>query len=111
MAKSWRSPSPPVRPPLRKTRHNIRNVLMSLQSYLEEQRQRVEARLNELVPPETEPPDSIHRAMRYSLFAGGKRIRPIFCLESARVVFENNSVQANPNGEQADLEAISCSLE
>src|SRR5262249_58437542 len=28
---------------------------------------------------------SIHRAMRYSVFAGGKRVRPILCLESARI--------------------------
>src|ERR1700694_2449081 len=37
-----------------------------------------------LVPPETAAPETIHRAMRYSLFAGGKRIRPILCLEAAR---------------------------
>ena len=34
--------------------------------------------------PETTPPETIHRAMRYSLFAGGKRIRPILCMEAAR---------------------------
>jgi geranylgeranyl diphosphate synthase type II len=84
---------------------------MSLQAYLEQQRQKVEARLNELVPPETEHPDSIHRAMRYSLFAGGKRIRPIFCLEAARVVSENPSGDRSVNGNQRDLEAIGCSLE
>ena len=32
----------------------------------------------------TTPPETIHRAMRYSLFAGGKRIRPILCIEAAR---------------------------
>ena len=37
-------------------------------------------------PPETTPPETIHRAMRYSLFAGGKRIRPILCIEAARAV-------------------------
>ena len=36
--------------------------------------------------PKTPPPETIHRAMRYSLFAGGKRIRPILCLEAARAV-------------------------
>ena len=84
---------------------------ISLQTYLEQQRQKVEARLNELVPPETTPPDSIHRAMRYSLFAGGKRIRPIFCLESAQVISANASASRSANGNRADLEAISCSLE
>src|SRR5512135_3192562 len=84
---------------------------MSLQSYLEQQRQKVESRLHELVPRETEPPDSIHRAMRYSLFAGGKRIRPIFCLEAARVVSETGAGERNAHADPSDLEAISCSLE
>jgi len=38
-----------------------------------------------LMPAETVPPASIHAAMRYSVFAGGKRIRPILCLEAARI--------------------------
>ena len=46
----------------------------------------VDAELDRLVPPETAPPETIHRAMRYSLFAGGKRIRPILCIEAARAV-------------------------
>jgi geranylgeranyl diphosphate synthase type II len=46
----------------------------------------VDAELDRLVPPETAAPETIHRAMRYSLFAGGKRIRPILCLEAARAV-------------------------
>jgi geranylgeranyl diphosphate synthase, type II len=46
----------------------------------------VDSELDRLVPPETAPPETIHRAMRYSLFAGGKRIRPILCLEAARAV-------------------------
>jgi geranylgeranyl diphosphate synthase, type II len=40
------------------------------------------------LPSEHTPPASIHRAMRYSVFAGGKRIRPILCLESARMFTE-----------------------
>ena len=38
------------------------------------------------LPPEDTPPATIHRAMRYSLFVGGKRVRPILCLEAARAV-------------------------
>ena len=53
---------------------------------LREYQQQVDADLDRLVPPETAPPETIHRAMRYSLFAGGKRIRPILCLEAARTV-------------------------
>jgi len=44
----------------------------------------IEAALERRLPPESAPPQTIHRAMRYSVFAGGKRIRPILCLESAR---------------------------
>jgi geranylgeranyl diphosphate synthase type II len=58
----------------------------SLQEYLKQRQQAVDARLDQLLPPPTERPESIHRAMRHSVFAGGKRIRPILCLESAAVV-------------------------
>ncbi|MBV9507519.1 MAG: polyprenyl synthetase family protein [Acidobacteriia bacterium] len=53
---------------------------------LREYQQLVDSELDRLVPPETAPPETIHRAMRYSLFAGGKRIRPILCIEAARTV-------------------------
>jgi geranylgeranyl diphosphate synthase, type II len=53
---------------------------------LHEYQQVVDSELDRLVPPETAPPETIHRAMRYSLFAGGKRIRPILCLEAARAI-------------------------
>jgi geranylgeranyl diphosphate synthase, type II len=45
----------------------------------------IERALEKLLPPETTPPATIHQAMRYSVFAGGKRIRPILCYESARL--------------------------
>ena len=59
---------------------------MNLREYLKLQQRQVDAELDRLVPPETAPPEAIHRAMRYSLFAGGKRIRPILCMEAARTV-------------------------
>jgi geranylgeranyl diphosphate synthase type II len=59
---------------------------MNLREYLARQQQLVDAELDRLVPPETALPETIHRAMRYSLFAGGKRIRPILCMEAARAV-------------------------
>ncbi len=61
---------------------------MSLREYLVQQQRVVDAELDRLVPPESVPPATIHRAMRYSLFAGGKRIRPILCMEAARAVSE-----------------------
>ncbi len=57
---------------------------MNLRDYLVRQQQAVDAELDRLVPAEATPPETIHRAMRYSLFAGGKRIRPILCIEAAR---------------------------
>jgi geranylgeranyl diphosphate synthase type II len=59
---------------------------MNLRDYLAVQQHLVDAELDRLTPPETTPPETIHRAMRYSLFAGGKRIRPVLCLEAARTV-------------------------
>src|SRR5664279_3189699 len=59
---------------------------MTLRDYLAQQQRLVDAELDRLVPPEATPPETIHRAMRYSLFAGGKRIRPILCIEAARAV-------------------------
>jgi geranylgeranyl diphosphate synthase, type II len=45
-----------------------------------------EAALERLLPSTDTLPHSIHRAMRHSIFAGGKRLRPILCMESARMV-------------------------
>jgi len=53
-----------------------------IQPYLEEQRLRVDEELERILPAAGDYPSSIHRAMRYSVFAGGKRLRPILCLES-----------------------------
>src|SRR5437660_12481878 len=59
---------------------------MSLREYLAQQQQLVDRELGRLVPGESVPPATIHRAMRYSLFAGGKRIRPLLCLAAAGAV-------------------------
>jgi geranylgeranyl diphosphate synthase type II len=56
---------------------------MDLRDYLASQQGAIDAELNRLAPAESVPPETIHRAMRYSLFAGGKRIRPILCIEAA----------------------------
>ena len=74
---------------------------MDLREYLAQQQRLVDSELDRLVPPETTPPVTIHRAMRYSLFAGGKRIRPILCIEAARTVSDT------PDG----VAPAACSLE
>ena len=58
---------------------------MTLPDFFEEDLRSVDAALERLLPAANTPPQSIHEAMRYSVFAGGKRIRPILCLESARI--------------------------
>lgn len=74
---------------------------MNRGEYLASQQRLVDHELERLVPAETVPPETIHRAMRYSLFAGGKRIRPILCLEAARAVSDATT----------GIETAACSLE
>jgi geranylgeranyl diphosphate synthase, type II len=57
----------------------------SIQRYLVDQQARVELELDRLVPAVEVYPPTIHQAMRHSLFAGGKRLRPILCIESGKL--------------------------
>ncbi len=59
---------------------------MNLKDYLASRIAEVDRALEEWVPAQTVEPETIHRAMRYSLFAGGKRIRPILAMASADVI-------------------------
>jgi len=57
-----------------------------LQVYLTERRGLVDAALERHLPSEAAPPLTIHRAMRYSVMAGGKRLRPILVIAGAEAV-------------------------
>jgi len=57
-----------------------------LQETLDNGRTLADAALDKLIPLETEHPVSIHKAMRHSVFAGGKRLRPLLCMEAGRMV-------------------------
>ncbi len=57
-----------------------------LDETLEQGRVRIDAALERLLPAADTAPTSIHRAMRHSVFAGGKRMRPILAMEAARMV-------------------------
>jgi geranylgeranyl diphosphate synthase, type II len=57
-----------------------------LHDLLEQGRQAIDAALQGLLPAGTQYPESIHRAVRHSTFAGGKRLRPILCREAARCI-------------------------
>jgi geranylgeranyl diphosphate synthase type II len=74
---------------------------MTLSDYLACQQRKVDQALNHWVPPESTPPETIHKAMRYSLFAGGKRIRPILCMEAAHACSDV------PDG----IDSAACTLE
>src|SRR5437870_10740392 len=69
---------------------------MKLSAFFEEDRLAVDAALDRLLPAETIQPVSIHTAMRYSVFAGGKRMRPILCLETARIFSSDLSPALHP---------------
>jgi len=74
---------------------------MTLAAYVVEQQIRVEEALRRWVPVESTAPESIHKAMRYSLFAGGKRVRPILCIAAAQYVSDS----------PAGIESAACALE
>lgn len=77
-------------------------VAASIKQRLQSRQTQVDARLQELLPLPTQQPESIHQAMRHSVFAGGKRVRPILCLEAAAAAV------AEPGAEPLDL---ACALE
>jgi geranylgeranyl diphosphate synthase, type II len=56
---------------------------LDLVSYLQECTEEVNAALDGFLPKAKTKPSTIHTAMRYSLFAGGKRLRPALCLAAA----------------------------
>ena len=82
---------------------------MILADYLAARAALVERTLGDLVPAEGECPATIHRAMRHSLFAGGKRIRPILCIAAAEAVLGRELSTADEGA--AGLTASACSLE
>ena len=59
-----------------------------LKQVLEQGREAADRALERLLPAATQHPVSIHKAMRHSVFAGGKRLRPILCMEAGRMVAE-----------------------
>lgn len=74
---------------------------MTLAQYVARQQKRIDEALDRWVPPESTLPESIHKAMRYSLFAGGKRVRPVLCMAAAEAVSDS------PVG----IESCACTLE
>lgn len=59
---------------------------MDITSYLSRKKNVVDKALDSLVPPAKQFPPAVHEAMRYSLFAGGKRVRPILAIAAAEAL-------------------------
>jgi geranylgeranyl diphosphate synthase type II len=74
---------------------------MELKSYLSDRRKMIDQALEALFPHPEGPAGDVIEAMRYSLFAGGKRLRPILCLAGA----------ASVGGEERDVLPVACALE
>jgi geranylgeranyl diphosphate synthase type II len=61
-------------------------MAFDLEAYFAERRRAVDEALDRYLPPATAVPTVIHEAMRYSVFAGGKRLRPILVIAGAEAV-------------------------
>jgi geranylgeranyl diphosphate synthase, type II len=61
-------------------------VSFDLASYMAERARAVDQGLDRFLPSEAAPPESLHKAMRYSVFAGGKRLRPVLVAAGAEAV-------------------------
>ena len=59
---------------------------MDIVEYLKGKKRTIDGALEKIIPEETDFPQSLHRAMRYTLFPGGKRIRPILAMTAYEVV-------------------------
>jgi len=78
----------------------------NVKSLLTSGAQLTDAALERLLPSPDTLPHSIHRAMRHSTFAGGKRLRPILCMEAARMVSGGADVPAGATDLGAALEML-----
>lgn len=70
--------------------------MFDLAAYLVEKRALVNAALDRYLPPAGTRPERLHEAMRYSIFCGGKRIRPALCLAAAEAAGQSSQVALLP---------------
>ena len=74
---------------------------MPLADYLAGKKRQIDSFLDKYLPSEEDFPPRIHKAMRYTLFAGGKRLRPILAMAACEAV----------GGEDEKILPLACSLE
>jgi geranylgeranyl diphosphate synthase type II len=77
---------------------NMIQMRVDVQAILREGVERTDAALERLLPPVTQVPASIHGAMRHSVFAGGKRLRPVLVMEAARAMTAVHGGSGLPEG-------------
>jgi len=82
-----------------------------LKQILQQGRETADAALERLLPPATQHPTSIHQAMRHSVFAGGKRLRPILCMEAGRMIGARLAAAATAGSLPAGIEQVGAALE
>ncbi len=69
---------------------HLQSAGLDIRQYLERKRQEVDGYLQSVIPSVETMPTTLHESMRYSLFAGGKRVRPILAIAAAEAVGEAN---------------------
>lgn len=74
---------------------------MDLKSYINHKCKAVDKALDQLLPKASTKPGTIHKAMRYSIFAGGKRLRPVLAIAAAEAC----------GGKDAEVMPLACAVE
>lgn len=82
----------------------MRTMPADVQEILQSGAALIDRTLEHLLPASDTLPHSIHRAMRHTMFAGGKRLRPVLCMEAARMIAGSGE---SPDG----VEDLGCALE
>jgi geranylgeranyl diphosphate synthase, type II len=82
-----------------------------LKQVLEQGRAAADAALERLLPPATQHPTSIHQAIRHSVFAGGKRLRPILCMEAGRMIGAASGTASDANYLLPGIEDLGAAIE
>src|SRR5512142_3117759 len=86
---------------MKQTTRTASPAAFDLGAFLTTRTEAVNQALDRFLPPATAKPATIHRAMRYSLFAGGKRMRPALCLAAAGAC----------GGAEAEAMPLACAVE
>jgi geranylgeranyl diphosphate synthase type II len=84
---------------------------VDVQQILREGVERTDRALEKHLPPVTQTPASIHGAMRHSVFAGGKRLRPVLAMEAARTINAAHGGAKSKEGLPEGIEDLGAAIE